>query len=193
VSSKPYTISTINTDKYDKYDKHNRDRFNLILSGLKAETKERIDPGKNYEDVLDELVLQRTSLEAIRDRITATNFSNAHKVGALLMYVLKSMLRPVTVQPTQVIPTWCGECDETTRKTSYSSFIPNGDGAKTQSCLKCSLVKVQGTRTTRPPAFSYEYQPPLNQPTPEVQALLDKSSKPVPPLDYNGSTEIQKP
>ncbi len=148
VSGKPYTISTINTDKYDKYDSHNSVRFDLILSGLKAETKALIKPSKKCEVLLDELEHQGTSLEAIRKWITDTDFSTAHKVGGLFMYRLNALGRPVKVQP---------------------------------------------TRTTQPPAFSHEEQRPLNPPTAKIQALLDQIGKRVPPLDYNGSTEIQQP
>jgi len=70
----------------------NQERFDFIISGQTKQVQERITPGTNYESLLDFIEkVKKIPKNKIKDAITGTNFTSAHKVGGLFEFVLNSL------------------------------------------------------------------------------------------------------
>lgn len=117
------TISTISNYKYDKYDK--------LMTLLPTDISQYIKPGENLEHLLDKLVDQGMTLEAISARISGQKFSNRWSIGGTVVTLLEQLLgvkRPTGNK-------WCGKCDQSTRQ--YEDASPGVDGKDTYECPKC--------------------------------------------------------
>lgn len=101
--------------KQYKNDKDEKlERFNFVTEDLPLKVKALINYGSNISDELDNLIHQGISLEAIKDALEATDFSNAHKVGGLFLHTLRGLrgsLVPTVEKAVKVYePSTCDMC-----------------------------------------------------------------------------------
>jgi len=85
----PYAISTSSTYKYDTC---NKERFDFIIQGVPTHLRNKVTPGKNLEELLDELDLIKVSREAIRDKLNQTYWDNVRTPGAIIGRVLTELI-----------------------------------------------------------------------------------------------------
>ena len=79
--------------KNNKNYKNDKDeRFSFITKDLPENVRALIKYGNNIKDKLDNLERLGISLEAIKDALEETDFSNAYKVGGLFVEVLKRLI-----------------------------------------------------------------------------------------------------
>jgi hypothetical protein len=115
-------------------------RFELIVKGLPTHLRALVNPGLNFERLLNELELQGTSQEAIREYLQSNSWINVRKPGGIVATLLQQLLTANAARIEPALPDWCGwpECDEETRKVPVAWLIPGGDGATTFACPRCS-------------------------------------------------------
>jgi len=146
----------------------NVERWQVVTAQMPSNVKRLIDPGANYERLLDELVRQGWKLPAVADRLGRTKWGNAGKCGAILDYVLRELAG--VARPRQDdSPPWCERdgCDPLTR--TWVEPSSRSDGSMTHNCPQCHRLEV---RTTTASAGS-----------PELRNFLDENLKDFGKLD----------
>ena len=119
-SSSLNTISTISNHKYDK-----------LITLLPSDIGQYIKPGKNLDKLLDKLVDQGMSLEAISAHLSGKKYSDRHTIGGTTITHLEALCgvqRPTGKE-------WCGNCDKSTRQ--FVERSPGVDGKNTYECPTC--------------------------------------------------------
>lgn len=174
VSGAPVTINTLdtnlNTSKYvnsktikDDVIKNNQptksapkrinyERWQVVTAQIPSDVKRLINPGSNYELLLDDLVAQGWKLPVIADRVGRIRFSNAEKCGAILEHVLRELAgKPAPSRSGDKTP-WCGSegCDPVTRQWEYPSL--RSDNTPTFNCLTCHPLELRTRPTYELPA-----------------------------------------
>jgi hypothetical protein len=130
-SSALNTISTISNYKYDKYDK--------LMTLLPTDISKYIKPGKNLEHLLDKLVDQGMTLEAISAHLRAQKYSDRWTIGGTVVTHLEALCGVKRPRGDE----WCGRCDESTRQ--YLESSPGIDGRDTYECPKCHPNQIRIT------------------------------------------------
>ena len=118
------TISTISNHKYDK-----------LISLLPIEISQYIKPGKNIDKLLDRLVNQGVSIEAVCAYLSRKKYSDRWTIGGTVVTHLEALLgdkRPIS---NKFKSTWCGKCDDGTRQ--FVEVSPGIDGKDTYECPTC--------------------------------------------------------
>jgi hypothetical protein len=118
------TISTISDHKYDK-----------LITLLPIEISQYIKPGKNIDKLLDRLVNQGVSIEAVCAYLSRKKYSDRWTIGGTVVTHLEALLgdkRPIS---NKFKSTWCGKCDDGTRQFVEAS--PGIDGKNTYECPTC--------------------------------------------------------
>lgn len=120
------------------YKSSHEDVFSSSLSFIPA-TK-RFTIGKEVHKLLEELEHRGTSLEAIEAEFSRVIWNSIDNPRMFVLSRLRDMLaRPVQYTTTSRPPKCDNpDCDEKTRTLPYAVEVPNGDGQKTQLCLKCN-------------------------------------------------------
>lgn len=115
-------------------------RFEYIIQGLPMHLRALVNPGPNFEKLLNELELQGTSRDAIREHLQSNSWNNVRRPGGIVARLLQQLLAANAARIEPALPDWCGwsECDEETRKIPVAWLIPGGDGATTFACPRCS-------------------------------------------------------
>ena len=114
------TISTISNHKYDK-----------LITLLPIEISQYIKPGKNIDKLLDKLVDQGMSLEAISAHLTGKKYSDRWTIGGTVVTHLEALCGVTKPSDKE----WCGSCDKSTRQFVEAS--PGIDGKDTYQCPTC--------------------------------------------------------
>ena len=112
----------------------NVERWQVIMNYLSDDTKRRINPERNSEELLDELVRQGYRLSAIGEYLERVNFSIAPKVGGLFIHKLEQLAGVKSERKSSVLE-WCGKCDKESRQFLEPSTI---NGVETYDCPTCS-------------------------------------------------------
>lgn len=112
----------------------NFERWQVIMSYLSDDTKRLINPARNSEVLLDELVRQGYRLTGIGEALERVNFSTAGKVGSLFIDKLERLAGVKSARKSSVLE-WCGKCDEKSRQFLEPSTI---NGVETYNCPTCS-------------------------------------------------------
>jgi len=93
-------------------------------------------------ELLSTLEHKGTSFKAIKEVLPLDGWDSMINPKA----VVTQLLRDLVVRPPDYSmenkPTWCGKCDEQTRKNNYTSPVPFGDGTMTMSCTDCNPYMV---------------------------------------------------
>lgn len=110
----------------------------VIIEGLPTRLRALVTPGSNLEELINELERRGTTRNAIREHLNANNWNGVIRPGGIVVKLLGQMLADKSSPNSSPMVTWCGECAEETRKVDYSYAIPNGNGAITFDCPKCS-------------------------------------------------------
>jgi hypothetical protein len=114
------TISTISNHKYDK-----------LITLLPSDISKYIKPGKNLDKLLDKLVDQGMSLEAISAHLSDKKYSDRYTIGGTVITHLEALCgvkRPTGNK-------WCGNCDQSTRQ--FVEVSAGVDGKDTYECPTC--------------------------------------------------------
>lgn len=113
-------------------------RFEYIMKGVPEGLRTLVNPGPNFEELLDELERKGTSQEAIREHLRANSWNGVEMPGGIVDSLLRQLLTIRSAKGETSTPIWCGECDETTRKVSYAWEYPRSGGGTTFYCPRCS-------------------------------------------------------
>lgn len=114
------TISTISNHKYDK-----------LITLLPSDIGKYIKPGKNLDKLLDQLVSQGMSLEAISAYLSDKKYSDRYTIGGTVITHLEQLLGVKRPSGNE----WCGNCDKLTRQ--FNERSPGVDGKDTYDCSTC--------------------------------------------------------
>ena len=118
------TISTISNHKYDK-----------LITLLPIEISQYIKPGKNIDKLLDRLVNQGVTIEAVCAYLSRKKYSDRYTIGGTVVTHLEALLgdkRPIS---NKFKSAWCSKCDESTRQ--FVEVSPGLDGKDTYECPTC--------------------------------------------------------
>jgi len=118
------TISTISNHKYDK-----------LITLLPIEISQYIKPGKNIDKLLDRLVNQGVTIEAVCAYLSRKKYSDRWTIGGTVVTHLETLLgdkRPIS---NKFKSAWCGKCDESARQ--FVEVSPGLDGKDTYECPTC--------------------------------------------------------
>ncbi len=139
VSRERHPLSTPNNQS-TKSGPPNLVRFEYIIQGLPVHLRALVNPGPNFEKLLNELELQGTSQDAIREHLQSNSWNNVRRPGGIVARLLQQLLTANAAHIEPALPDWCGwsECDEETRTVPVAWLIPGGDGATTFACPRCS-------------------------------------------------------
>jgi hypothetical protein len=118
------TISTISNHKYDK-----------LITLLPIEISQYIKPGKNIDKLLDRLVNQGVSIEAVCAYLSRKKYSDRWTIGGTVVTHLEALLGDKKPISNKFKSTWCGKCDDGTRQFVEAS--PGIDGKNTYECPTC--------------------------------------------------------
>ena len=114
------TISITSNHKYDK-----------LITLLPSDISQYIKPGKNLDKLLDKLVDQGMSLEAICAHLSSKKYNDRYTIGGTVITHLEALCgvkRPTGNE-------WCGSCDESTRQ--FVEVSAGVDGKDTYECPTC--------------------------------------------------------
>lgn len=117
---------------------HELARVEFILQALPAHLRAQVILHKTLNGFLDELERKGTSMEAMRDCLGAFDWSGIEKPGGIVVTLLRELLAAKSASGTVPKPTWCGKCNEATRKVDVPWLIPGRGGAMTRDCPVCS-------------------------------------------------------
>lgn len=90
-----------------------------------------------FSALLEQLKQHGTSYNDLKATLKVFNWFPLFAPKEFVISLVKEKLSKPPRYSSEVKPEWCGKCDETTRKLSEPVDIPNGNGAKTKSCLEC--------------------------------------------------------
>jgi len=128
-------------------------RWLIITSKIPTEYRTFINPGQNYETLLDQCNANGLSNEDIANAIGRINFYTSHKKGGLLNDVLQGLAGVITVRKSKSGLPHCGDtfCDPVTRTFPEPSEI---NGRLDNRCLNCNEQLINETkRRNDPPPF----------------------------------------
>jgi hypothetical protein len=114
--------------------------FDDLLSVIPKEKHFSATP--KFVAMLEQLKLYGTSYNDLKADLKVLKWFGIHTPQALVLSLIKEKLDKPPRYSSEVRPEWCRECDEVTRKATHLSYVPNGDGTQTQSCLKCDPFMV---------------------------------------------------
>jgi len=120
------TISTISNHKYDK-----------LISLLPIEISQYIKPGKNIDKLLDRLVNQGVSIEAVSAYLNGKKYSDRYAIGGTVVTHLEALCGVTKPSGKE----WCGSCDKSTRQFVEAS--PGIDGKDTYECPVCHANQIR--------------------------------------------------
>ena len=114
--------------------------FDDLLSVIPKEKHFNATP--KFVAMLEQLKQHGTSYNDLKAYLKDLNWFGIHTPQTFVISLIKDKLDKPPRYSSELRPEWCGECDEVTRKATYLSFVPNGKGTQTQSCLKCDPYMV---------------------------------------------------
>lgn len=114
--------------------------FHDLLSVIPKDKHFNATP--KFVAMLEQLKQHGTSYNDLKAYLKDLNWFGIHTPQTFVISLIKDKLDKPPRYSSELRPEWCGECDEVTRKATYLSFVPNGKGTQTQSCLKCDPYMV---------------------------------------------------
>ena len=114
------TISTISNHKYDK-----------LITLLPIEISQYIKPGKNIDKLLDRLVNQGVTIEAMSAYLRGFKYSDRYTIGGTVITHLEALCGVTKPSGKE----WCRSCDQHTRQ--FIERSPGVDGKDTYECPTC--------------------------------------------------------
>jgi hypothetical protein len=130
-------------------------RWLIITSKIPPEYRSFINPGQNYETLLDQCNANGHSNEDIANAVGRINFYSAYTKGGLLNDVLQGLAGVKTVRKSKSGLVHCGDtfCDPVTRTFPEPSEI---NGRLDSRCPNCNEQLVNETkRRNDPPPFDF--------------------------------------
>jgi len=109
--------------------------FNDLLSVIPKDKHFNATP--EFLATLEQLKQHGTSYNHLKADLKVLNWFSIHSPKEFVISLIKEKLAKPPRYSSEVKPKWCGKCDEASRKLNEPVDIPNGNGAKTQFCLKC--------------------------------------------------------
>ena len=95
-----------------------------------------------FLSLLEQLKHYGTSYNDLKGYLRGFNWFGIDTPKGFIISLVKEKLSKPPRYSSEVKPEWCGNCDEVSRKLKEPVDIPNGNGSKTQSCLKCDPFMV---------------------------------------------------
>jgi len=114
--------------------------FNDLLSVIPNNKHFTATP--KFLAMLEQLKPYGTSYNDLKAHLKGLNWFSINLPKEFVTSLIKEKLDRPPRYSSEVRPEWCGECDEVTRKATHLSYVPNGNGTQTQSCLKCDPYMV---------------------------------------------------
>ena len=134
----PIEVIPITAYKDYKYNKTTQaDEFSEIILRAVPNDK-RFAITQSMRDLVAQVRHQGTSLTAIEQALTSVGWSEVHNAQGLVTSKLKDLLAREPDWGGHNRPTWCGHCNELTRKLDHRVDIPRQNGATTDQCLECN-------------------------------------------------------
>jgi hypothetical protein len=123
-------------------------RWLIIVSKIPTEFRTFINPGQNYEVLLDQCNANGISNEAIADAIGRINFYGSHKKGGLLNDVLQGLAGVKRASKSKSHLEHCGNefCDPVTRSFPEPSEI---NGRLDYRCSTCNPQLIEELKRIR--------------------------------------------
>lgn len=123
-------------------------RWLIIVSKIPTEFRTFINPGQNYEVLLDQCNANGISNEAIADAIGRINFYGSHKKGGLLNDVLQGLAGVKRASKSNSHLEHCGNefCDPVTRSFPEPSEI---NGRLDYRCSACNPQLIEESKRLR--------------------------------------------
>jgi hypothetical protein len=88
-------------------------------------------------ELLSTLKHKGTSFKVIRDAIETIPWGLVNNPSGWITKLLRDLETRPPVYDMENKPTWCGKCDEPTRRLNEPVAIPNGNGSITLDCITC--------------------------------------------------------
>jgi hypothetical protein len=132
------TVLSGSPTSYPKPNKPNKPTtqlFNDLLSIIPKDKHFTATP--EFLSLLEQVKQYGTSYNDLKAHLKVFNWFPIYAPKEFVISLLKEKLAKPARYSSEVKPTWCGNCDEVSRKLSVPVDIPNGNGAKTIYCLKC--------------------------------------------------------
>jgi DNA-binding MarR family transcriptional regulator len=132
---------------------YDKELFNEFIGSFKhQDLVQYINPGKNLDELLKEVIQQDTSFKSLNGYLEKQNFSTSHKVGGLLVHFINQYLGRVKPGQKSGLPTWCGRegCNPITRLWVEPSYDLHD--RPYYECNKCNPVGIKksgGDRNNR--------------------------------------------
>ena len=132
--------SPVSYPKPNKPIKPTTQLFDDLLSVIPKDKLFNATP--KFVAMLEQLKQHGTSYNDLKAYLKDLNWFGIHTPQTFVISLIKDKLDKPPRYSSELRPEWCRECDEVTRKATYLSFVPNGKGTQTQSCLKCDPYMV---------------------------------------------------
>jgi len=132
------TVPSGSPTSYPKPNKRNKPTtqlFNDLLSVIPKDKHFNATP--EFVALLEQLKHYGTSYNDLKGNLKGNNWFPIHSPKEFVISHIKEKLAKPPRYSSEVKPTWCGRCDEVSRKLSEPVLIPKGNGATTFSCLAC--------------------------------------------------------
>lgn len=151
VTLKPVTGNSMDTDRSptsNPIQENNKTRKQQEVSDYWSQLIELVPGKKRFAHTLTILELlstlkhKGTSFKVIKDAITTTNWDLIGNPKSHVTQLLRDLVARPPVYDMENKPTWCGKCDEHTRRLNEPVAIPNGNGATTFDCITCHPAMV---------------------------------------------------
>ena len=109
-----------------------------VLSGLPIRLRSGMRPGRNIEELLDQLELKDISRKVIHKTVAEQNWAEVNSAGGIVVTVFKKMLAEKVASDVSALPQWCGACHKETMTVADPWEIPGRGGTTTTACPRCS-------------------------------------------------------
>jgi hypothetical protein len=137
------TVLNGSPDSYPKPNKPNKPTTQLFNDFLSVIPKDKhFTATHEFLSLLEQVKQYGTSYNDLKAHLRVFNWFPIYAPKEFVISLLKEKLAKPPRYSSEDKPTWCGNCDEVSRKLSVPVDIPNGDGSKTYSCLACDPFMV---------------------------------------------------
>jgi hypothetical protein len=114
-----------------------------VFLNKKLPNEKRFTLSTDLNRLCGELERKGTSFKALETALSPVGEGSIHSPKAFVKSRLEDLMTREPDWSADNKPKWCGTCDERTRRNSFLSAVPGGDGAMTYSCPKCEPYMVR--------------------------------------------------
>ena len=132
--------SPVSYPKPNKPIKPTTQLFDDLLSVIPKDKHFTATP--EFLSLLEQLKHYGTSYNDLKGDLKVLNWFSIYAPKEFVISLVKEKLSKPPRYSSEVKPAWCGNCDEVSRKLNEWVDVPNGNGSKTQYCLKCDPFMV---------------------------------------------------